>query len=478
MGFIYTKKFLFVFILVAAGIVFFHRLGESPLAGDDCFYSEVAKEMALSGDYMSPQYAHAVNFHTSKPPVLFWINAVSGKLFGFNTAAMRLPSAALCFLGIIALLFFVNRYFDFITAFFAALILAFTQQYLYHARSAVTDGPFAVFFSLTLMAFWVARSEKRNSYFYLTGLFLGLAVMTRQIPGFFTLPAIFVYIVLSKEFEILKNRHFWLGLLLSAFIFMPWHILMYLRHGKFFLDQYLAVSLMTGLKGYPVSYAGNPSLNPWYAYYSIILSNYWPWLPLFAAGLIQSFRKLARQDAEKRKKFLYIISWFLVPLLIFQTAKVKQYHYIVPLYVPMAVLSASFLGSLSAAAKRKWILILVSVISAYTAACIIFPLVPKTLDSREYTDTIKLVPEVKQVKGTIHTIQRGAAHYMNCFWFYADKGTDISAENELPALIDSGIPGTFVLFKEDYQRLIKDNLSGKIHIIKETTDSVLFNNSK
>jgi len=74
-----------------------------------------------------------------------------------------------------------------------------------------------------------------------------------------------------------------------------------------------------------------------------------------------------------------------VPLLIFQTAKVKQYHYIVPLYIPMAILSASVLGNLEETKRKKWIFALVSVISIYTLACVAFPVIPKTLDSREYS---------------------------------------------------------------------------------------------
>src|SRR3989339_753987 len=246
-----NTRFLFLFAALISCVVITHRLSDAYLGGDDCYYSEVAKEMVKLGDYLTPHNGYLVDFHTSKPPMLFWMNALSGKVLGFTSAAMKLPSALLGVLGVLALFFFTRRYFDPFTAFISALALTFTQQYLYHARSAVTDGPFAVFFALSLMAFWVARSEKSALFYYLMGLFIGLAVMTRQVPGFFTLCVIAAYIVLSREWEILKNPHFYGALLLMCAVILPWHVVMYLRHGQAFLDQYLGVMLMTGLKGYP-----------------------------------------------------------------------------------------------------------------------------------------------------------------------------------------------------------------------------------
>ena len=101
-----NKLFLVLFMLIVPLIVMTHRLGESPLAGDDCYYSEVSKEMARAHDYLTPRIGGNADFHTSKPPMLFWMNALSGNIFGFNTFAMRLPSAILGCLGVVALFFF------------------------------------------------------------------------------------------------------------------------------------------------------------------------------------------------------------------------------------------------------------------------------------------------------------------------------------------------------------------------------------
>ncbi|MCB4792718.1 MAG: glycosyltransferase family 39 protein [Elusimicrobia bacterium] len=304
-----NKRVLFVFLTIVSFFVIFHRLNEAYLGGDDCYYSEVSKEMARTGDYLTPKYNYVKDFHTSKPPMLFWMNALSGKVFSFNNFAMRLPSAILGFIGVISLMFFVSKYLNFYTAFVSGLILTFTQQYLYHSRSAVTDGPFSVFFALSLMSFWVAKSRDKWQSYYLMGFFAGLAVMTRQIPGLFILAVIFAYIFLLKEFSILKNIHFYGGIILSFIVFMPWHIAVYLKYGNEFISQYFNVALMTAFKGYPVEYSGNPSLNPWYAYFQILINNYWPWLPFLVIGLYQFVKRFKENKSENNNFIFFVVLW-------------------------------------------------------------------------------------------------------------------------------------------------------------------------
>ena len=473
-----NKKLLFLFAAVISCIVLFHRLGDSPLGGDDSYYSEVAKEMSITHDYMTPQYNHVKDFHTSKPPMLFWMNALSGNIFSFNNFAMRLPSALLGFIGVMSLMFFVNRYINFYSAFISALILTFTQQYLYHSRSAVTDGPFSVFFALALMSFWIAKAEKKIFFFYLMGLFAGLAVMTRQIPGLFVFAVILTYIAISRATDILKNPHFYFGIILTFAIIMPWHILMYLKHGNEFLMQYFNVAFMTAFKGYPVEYSGNPSLNPWYAYFQILINNYWPWLPFLAIGIYSFIKKYKQHESAYKDFMLFIFLWAFIPFLIFQIAKVKQYHYINPLYFPFAVISAGVFNGFSKGAKikaAKYFVVLTAVLAGiYTA----YPVIPKTLDSREYIDTIKLVPQVREIKDDLIVLNEGFCHYDNCFMFYADKGVIVNSRQEMLEKIDSNTRYSFVLSKENFADISKSVRQNNINIIKYSEKSVLFSNYK
>jgi 4-amino-4-deoxy-L-arabinose transferase-like glycosyltransferase len=461
-------KILFAFALMVSAVVIFHRLGEAPLGGDDCYYSEVSKEMARSGDYLTPRNGGMVDFSTSKPPMLYWMNIATGKLFGFTNAAMRLPAAVLGFLGVLCCALFVSRYFSPTAGLFSVIILTFTQQYLYHARSAVTDGPFAVFFSLAMIAFWVARAERSTLFYYLFGLSLGLAVMTRQIPGFFILSAIVVYLVLSKDTIVVKTSHFWGALLVAAAVILPWHVVMYRWYDYGFLKQYFGVTLMTGISGYPAGYSSSASLNPWHAYFDMLLSNYWPWLPFFVYGVYRFLRQ--RRDPLT----LYVLCWGFVPFAIFQAAKVKQFHYIVPLYVPFAIITATVFDALNTAAKRWAIKFLTALIGVLAIAYIAYPVIPLTLDSREFRDTILLAPAARGVAGDINVGEVGFSHYNNCLMFYADKKVIKNTEAGLIEKMRSGVPAVFAVPKELFDTLVRKIDPARIHILKTSEKSVLF----
>src|SRR5690349_23574644 len=58
---------------------------------DEGRIAEVSREMAVTGDYVVPRIG-GVPF-ASYPPLLYWLDAMSGSLFGFNEFAMRLPGA-------------------------------------------------------------------------------------------------------------------------------------------------------------------------------------------------------------------------------------------------------------------------------------------------------------------------------------------------------------------------------------------------
>ena len=470
-----NKSFLILFALIVPAIVMFHRLGESPLGGDDCYYSEVSKEMARAGDYLTPRNGGSPDFHTSKPPMLFWMNALSGNIFGFDTFAMRLPSAALGYLGVIALFFFVRRYFNIETAFLSALILTFTQQYLYHSRSAVTDGPFAVFFALSLFSFWAAVTENKTYLYYLWGLFLAAAVMTRQLPGFFILAVICAYVLFSRRWRLLKNPHIYGAFMLSIALILPWHLIMFRKYGVHFLDQYFGVTFITAFKGYPAGYSSSASLNPWYAYFEILLSNYEPWLILLLMGFYKVVNGFGSFDDKRKDSLTFLLCWCFAPLVIFQLAKVKQYHYIMPLYIPFAVIAADAVNGFGERAKKNVTAALAILTFLLAVSYVIYPIIPKTLDSREYVENLKMVPELKKLDGDVYALRHGFSYFNNCFWFYADKRSVLCTEDELAAAINGQKKIIFVLLKEDIDG-IKNRVTKPLNTVKETSDSVLFTN--
>src|SRR5258708_13065966 len=82
---------LAIYALLAA-IIYLPGLGRPALwEPDEGRYAEIAREMVVSGDYVTPRDDFELYFE--KPPLVYWTNAASIKLFGVNEFAVRLPAA-------------------------------------------------------------------------------------------------------------------------------------------------------------------------------------------------------------------------------------------------------------------------------------------------------------------------------------------------------------------------------------------------
>ena len=79
---------IFVFALLLYGL--FSNI--IPLVDpDEPVYGETAKEMLLTGDWLSPRIYG--EYWYDKPPLFYWLDAFSFSIFGVSTFAARFPSA-------------------------------------------------------------------------------------------------------------------------------------------------------------------------------------------------------------------------------------------------------------------------------------------------------------------------------------------------------------------------------------------------
>src|SRR5271163_2114294 len=79
-------------IAAAALILYLPGLGRPALwEPDEGRYGEIAREMYLSADYVTPRDNYVRYFE--KPPLVYWTEAAAISIFGVNEFAVRLPAA-------------------------------------------------------------------------------------------------------------------------------------------------------------------------------------------------------------------------------------------------------------------------------------------------------------------------------------------------------------------------------------------------
>src|SRR6185369_4454981 len=94
------RVYLFLFAIIIA--FYLYGLGKLPLLGpDEPRYAQVAREMLLRGDLITPTLGGHTWFE--KPALLYWMMAAAFKLFGVNEWAARVGPAVCGLLTIVAI---------------------------------------------------------------------------------------------------------------------------------------------------------------------------------------------------------------------------------------------------------------------------------------------------------------------------------------------------------------------------------------
>lgn len=138
-------------------------------------YAEMARLMAVSGDWITPWFEPGKPFW-GKPPLAFWMSALSLKIFGYSDLTVRLPSL-LASIATLALLFNWTRHqFGLHTARMAALIYASCLLPFLMAGAVMLDPWLTLAITLSLTAYTRLREDggPRWHLGFFGGLSLGL----------------------------------------------------------------------------------------------------------------------------------------------------------------------------------------------------------------------------------------------------------------------------------------------------------------
>jgi len=333
---------LCVLAILAFSTIFFINIGNGHLsAADEQTYSQWAFHMVKTGDYLTP-WAFGGIFFAGKPPLSIWLMSLAYQVFGVNNFASRFFSAVFGTLSLVLIFYLGKKLYNGYVGFLSALVLGTLTTFYEFARLAMTDVPL-VFFVLGSIYFFVLseKSEKTTRYAALSGLFFGLALMTKQIEALLILLIIFAYLIATrKSIRFLFTKHFTLFWGIGLLVFSPWLIYMNARFGSQFWYWYFVYDDITRTVGTVESHVGS------YLYYFSYLANnenlLWVILLPFSAGLCAFNAVIKRLKGDTM-----ILLWMTIVLLVFTLAQTKLFWYILPAFPAFAIAISSFLYQLS-----------------------------------------------------------------------------------------------------------------------------------
>ena len=331
---------LTIYALLAATL-YLPGLGRPALwEPDEGRYAEIAREMVVSGDYVTPRDDFELYFE--KPPLVYWANAASIKLFGVNEFAVRLPAALFSIGQIVITAALAEMMFGAATGLFAALALALSPLFFGFARFATLDPAIAFFLTAALAAFYLAAREDSFSrpsarrWMLISAAMLAFGTLAKGpvallLGGGIALAWLAVERRLRQIVEMPLVR---CGLIYAAIV-LPWFILMEARNPGFlrffFIHEHLERYVSSSEHGW----------GPWF-FIPILVGGMWPWIFFAPLGWSAIRSDYALPDAtpalSRRSAASFLAIWFVVIFVFFSIPRSKLGSYILPALPPMAII--------------------------------------------------------------------------------------------------------------------------------------------
>ena len=141
------------YLLLFLGCVLFHVLGtwRLPLIDrDEPRFAEASREMRERQDYVVPYFNNQYRF--DKPPLTYWAQVASYRIFGEDDFAARFPSTVAGALTAVVLLAWGTRISGGTIGWVAAIIFTLSLQTFIHAKAAVADMWLVLFMTIAAWA--------------------------------------------------------------------------------------------------------------------------------------------------------------------------------------------------------------------------------------------------------------------------------------------------------------------------------------
>jgi 4-amino-4-deoxy-L-arabinose transferase-like glycosyltransferase len=314
---------------------------------DESWYIQVAQEIKQSGRWWLPTREGEPFFF--KPPLNFWLTAISSNLFGDTISSYRYVGGTFGVLFVALAYIVASVQFASLNAgFFSALTLLSVRGFLFTngVRFATLDAPVTFYSALALVVMFqsVLRGTELNRPSQLlrgalVGALLAAAVLTKSVLGYYVYGILGLWMLfLGKPFRRVLELRWFFGAALLLSVCLP--ALWFVPHAL------LTPGALDRMVGYElVSRFGNGlhnSSNTWLYWDAFKEGRYLPFYGFFAALAFCVSRAIVLKD----RSLAFFILWAVVPFFTFTALSSRLVWYLAPCYFPAAILCGGFLGVL------------------------------------------------------------------------------------------------------------------------------------
>ncbi|MBT3390144.1 MAG: hypothetical protein HN413_07005 [Chloroflexi bacterium] len=185
-------------IIVLGAFLRFYQLGAYSIG--NTYYAATVKSMLTSWhNFFYAAFEPGGSVTVDKPPLGFWVQAVSAYFFGVNGFALALPQALAGVFSIGVLYHLVRKYFGVWAGLIAALVLAVTPITIATERNNTIDGLLVFVLLLAAWVFLKAAENGKTRYLLFGALLIGLGFNIKMLQAYMVLPAFYALYFFSAR---------------------------------------------------------------------------------------------------------------------------------------------------------------------------------------------------------------------------------------------------------------------------------------
>lgn len=318
---------------------------------DAAQYASISRDMYLNHNYLELFCNH--QNYLDKPPLLFWLSAISFNIFGVHTWSYKLPSLVFTLIGIYATYKLAEHLYNKQIARYASLILATCQAFFLFNTDVRTD---TILTACIIVSTWQLYSYIENKKWlnaFIGFTFVALGMLAKGPLGL-CVPALALgsQLAYQRRWKVFLWPVWWIGLIYSLLLLTPMVYGLHAQYGWkgprfFFWDQ--SFGRLTGT-------------NEWHndaGYFFFVHNFMWAFLPWTLFALLSLWDRLVLLIKTKFQYTnsieLLTYSGFILTFIALSFSHYKLPHYIFNLFPLVAIFTAANFSDLLF--RYKWLAI-------------------------------------------------------------------------------------------------------------------------
>lgn len=312
---------------------------------DEPRYAAISREMLETGNWVLPHLNGTV--YTEKPPLHFWLTALSARLWGnFSTFSLVFPSALAAIGCLIVTYFFGKRLFNRDVGIIGSVVLGTSMLFFMMAQFLRMDMLFTFLLTSALFAFWLGYDQggAKPVYYLFFYVLLALTFLTKGPVGMvLAFASITIYLGWRKDFRALWRIRPFTGACLILLVAGPW-LMAALREGGW---EYLQILIIK--QSFVRGYDSWDNDQPFYFYAPYLPAVFFPWFPFLIGAF--AYQAGANKSGQRSDRTAFLIIWTVTGFIFFSLMSGKMAVYLLPLIPTASILIAHFWHS-SITSKR------------------------------------------------------------------------------------------------------------------------------